>query len=85
MANHKRALHHHGKAGTALKAHDYKAAAKHLGHSLAALRANAPAGMPVEPDADQQGAPSDMDADNVMPQANPMMALRSRLGKMSKK
>jgi hypothetical protein len=44
--------------------------------------------MPTEPDADEQGGPSDMDADNGMPQSalsgpgNPMAALRARLGQM---
>ena len=43
MANHPKALHHHGKAGKALKAGDSKLAAHHLGHAMSALRSNATA------------------------------------------
>lgn len=43
MANHKKALLHHGKAASALAARNYKEAAHHMGHALSALRQNAPA------------------------------------------
>lgn len=46
MANITIALFHHGKAGHALKKHDLKLAAHHMGHALAALRTVTPAGTP---------------------------------------
>ncbi len=38
MAKHKKALHHHAKAGDAIKRGDLKAAAHHMGHALSACR-----------------------------------------------
>lgn len=38
MAKHKKALHHHAKAGEAIKRGDLKAAAHHFGHALSACR-----------------------------------------------
>jgi hypothetical protein len=48
--NLKTALHHHGKAGAALKAGDHKAAAHHFGHALSALRMSSGISMGEEPD-----------------------------------
>lgn len=51
MANHKKATHHHGKAGDCLKKGDHKGAAHHMGHALSALRQAA-----SDDDADDTGA-----------------------------
>lgn len=49
MADHKKALTHHGHAGKALRAGDAKAAAHHLGHAMSALRSSALPGLGVQP------------------------------------
>lgn len=38
MADHKTALDHHAKAGTALTKGDFKKAAHHMGHAMNALK-----------------------------------------------
>lgn len=75
MADHKKASHHHKKAGEAFARGDVKEAAKHMGHSLAALRAGASM---AEPDDDDMGGPPDTDEDD-MPMAAPKVSLRDRL------
>lgn len=42
MPHFKRAMKHHGLAGKALKANDHSTAMQHVGHMMAALRANGP-------------------------------------------
>ena len=78
MANSKKASHHHGKAGECLSKGDHKGAAHHMGHALAALRSTAPHD---EPDMDDMGGPSDMDADDAMPAKS---GLRARLSRFKK-
>lgn len=61
MANHKKATHHHGKAGDALKKGDHKGAAHHMGHALSALRqaASDDDGVTMEiPDGGSESAPA---------------------------
>lgn len=78
MANHKKALLHHGKAATALAAGNYKEAAHHMGHALSALRQNAPADQPAP-------APTTTtQADGTGAVASSWGGLRARLAKFKK-
>lgn len=76
MAKHKKALHHHAKAGDAIKRGDMKAAAHHMGHALAACR-----------NPEQHDDETGMDYDTTeRPDATPVKpsGLRSRLSMFKK-
>lgn len=75
MANHKKALHHHAKAGDAIKRGDMKAAAHHMGHALAACR------NPEQHD-DETGMDYEAESPDEMP-AKPS-GLRSRLSMLKR-
>ncbi len=67
MADLKKALMHHGKAGAALKAGDHKQAAHHFGHALSALRQGGASMGEVIPAAKPKGVrsfASDKDGDD---------------------
>lgn len=76
MANHKKATHHHGKAGRALANKDFKSAAHHFGHALAALRESATDDGSVGPDDIPEGGSE---------AATAPIGLRSRLANMKPK
>ncbi len=75
MPNHKKATDHHGKAGKALDAKDFKLAAHHMGHALSALRESATDEPVVMPDENMETE----EASPVPPN------LRGRLAKMKPK
>lgn len=68
----KKAMHHHAKAGAALKMGDRKTALHHVGHMMKALQH-------AEPDADEQGGMPDQDADDAP--MSFMQKARMRFGK----
>lgn len=81
MANHKKAMLHHGKAATALAAGNYKEAAHHMGHALSALRQNAPASQSAD-----EAEPSAATATETPGRASmgQQVGLRARLSKFKK-
>jgi hypothetical protein len=81
MANHKKAQHHHGKAGEAFQRGDAKMAAHHMGHALAALRSTSAESEPDDSDAMEATEGTDA-PDNLMSKKAP--SLRSRLAKFKK-
>lgn len=71
MAKHKKALHHHAKAGEAIQRGDLKAAAHHFGHALSACK---------NPEAHDDETGMDYDDEGGEPaEAPPKMSLRDRL------
>lgn len=85
MANHKKASHHHGKAGAALEKGDLKMAAHHMGHALAALRSSvAKAEEDVIPSGDQSDISDDGIPDGGYETKGSPAALRARLQRFKK-